>query len=68
MRAMNRRWIVTTIAILVLAAGALSFLVWERPTRDHEKPDEQGKSADPLASPAAYVGRQACAGMPPAGT
>ena len=62
MRAMNRRWIVTTIAILVLAAGALSFLVWERPTRDHEKPDEQGKSADPIASPAAYVGRQACAG------
>ena len=62
MRAMNRRWIVTTIAILILATGALSFLVWERPAREHEKPGERGESPDPMASPAAYVGRQACAG------
>ena len=62
MRAMNRRWIATTITILAVAAGALSFLVWERPTRHHEKPGEQGKKADPTAPAAAYVGRQSCAG------
>ena len=49
------------IAILVLAAGALSFLEWERSPGDHEKPGERGEDDNPMTSPAAYVGRQACA-------
>jgi predicted CXXCH cytochrome family protein len=61
MRAVNRRWIVTTIAILVLAAGALWFLAGERPASDHEKPGEGEERADPMASPATYVGREVCA-------
>jgi predicted CXXCH cytochrome family protein len=59
MRAMNRRGILTTITILALVAGALSFF-----TREHHNQErsQNGDRYDGTSVPAINVGREACAG------